>query len=95
LPLEKDAVLAKAYLEAMKDRVGVLSGSEKRSAVRIVNNLEDRMERYRQYAGPVGYWTLGVVFYTERAEQVELLSHEILGEYRTAPRRTGPNHAFT
>ena len=81
LPLEKDIILAKSYLESMKICLSDLSGSEKGSATRIVNNLENRIERYRHYKGPVGEWKLGIVFYTKCAEQVELLSQNILEEY--------------
>jgi hypothetical protein len=80
LPLEKDVTLAESYLENMKNRLSELSGSEKGSATRIVNNLEKRIERYRHHNRPVGEWLFRVAFYTECAEQVELLSHEILEE---------------
>ena len=81
LPLEKDVTLAESYLENMKNRLSELSGSEKGSATRIVNNLEKRIERYRHHNRPVGEWQFRVAFYTECAEQVELLSHKILEEY--------------
>jgi len=81
LPLEKDVTLAESYLENMKNRLSELSGSEKGSATRIVNNLEKRIERYRHYNRPVGEWQFRVIFYTKCAEQVELLSHKILEEY--------------
>ncbi len=81
LPLEKDVTLAESYLENMKNRLSELSGSEKGSAIRIVNNLEKRIERYRHHNRPVGEWQFRVAFYTECAEQVELLSHKILEEH--------------
>lgn len=81
LPLEKDVALAESYLENMKNRLNELSGSEKGSATRIVNNLEQRIERYRHNNRPVGEWQIRVAFYTECAEQVELLSHKILEEH--------------
>jgi hypothetical protein len=81
LPLEKDVTLAESYLENMKNRLSELSGSEKGSATRIVNNLEKRIERYRHHNRPVGEWLFRVAFYTECAEQVELLSHKILEEH--------------
>src|SRR5262245_7911625 len=49
LPLEKDAALAKSYLESTKNRLGELADSEKGSATRIVNTLEKRIERYRHH----------------------------------------------
>lgn len=81
LPLEKNVMLAESYLENMKDCLSELSGSEKGSAIRIVNNLERRIERHRHYNRPEGEWQVRVVFYTKCAEQVELLSHKILEEH--------------
>lgn len=87
LPIEKDVMLAKSYLESMKNRLGGLLSSEKGSVTRMVNNLEKRMERCRNYTGPVGEWQLGIVFHTKSAEKVELLSHKILEDYldKSAP----------
>lgn len=79
-PLEKDVALAESHLECMKRSISELSGSEKGSATRIVNNLEKRIERYRHHNRPAGEWQFSTAFFTERAEQVELLSHEILAE---------------
>ncbi len=81
LPLEKDVELAESYLDNMKNHLGKLSDSEKGSATRIVNNLEKRIERYRNYNRPVGEWQFRIAFYTECAEQVELLSHKILEDH--------------
>jgi DNA-directed RNA polymerase subunit RPC12/RpoP len=81
LPLEKDVELAESYLDNMKIRLSKLSGSEKGSASRIVKNLEKRIERYRNYNRPVGEWQFRIAFYTECAEQVELLSHKILEDH--------------
>jgi len=80
LPLEKDVALAESHIQYIKNRHSELSGSEKGSATRIVNTLEKRIERYRHHNRPVGEWLFRVAFYTECAEQVELLSHEILAE---------------
>lgn len=80
LPLERDVTLAEAHLENMKNRLSELSGSEKGSVTRMVKNLEKRIGLYRHQNRPVGEWQLKVAFYTERAEQVELLSHEVLAE---------------
>ena len=78
LPLERDVVIAELYLENLKTSFGELSGSERGSATRIAGNLEKRIELYRNHEKPVGTWEIGAIFYTERVEQVELLSHEIL-----------------
>lgn len=80
LPLEKDVALAESHLKNMKKSLSELSGSGKGSATRIVRNLEKRIGLYRNHDQPVGKWQISTVFYTERAEQVELLSHEILAD---------------
>lgn len=87
LPLERDIALAELRLRDMKDRHGELSGSERGSVTRMIKTLEQRVERYRHYERPVGVWQFSVGFYTACAEQVELLSHEILAERldKTAP----------
>ncbi len=81
LPLEKDVEFAESYLDNMKNRLSKLSGNEKGSASRIVKNFEKRIERYRNYNRPVGEWQFRIAFYTECAEQVELLSHKILEDH--------------
>ena len=80
LPLKKDVALAESYLVGLKGRHGGLSASEKGSVTRIINTLERRIELYRRYERPIGVWQFSVAFHTESAEQVELLSHEILAE---------------
>lgn len=79
-PLEKDTALAELHLEKLKTCLGEVSSSEKGSVVRKINTLEKRIEFYRHYERKVGVWQLNSSFYTECAEQVELLSHEILAE---------------
>jgi len=81
LPFERDVTLAVSCLENMKNRLNELSGSEKGSATRIVNNLEKRIERYRHYNRPDGEWQFRVAFYTKCSEQVELCSHKILEKH--------------
>jgi DNA-directed RNA polymerase subunit RPC12/RpoP len=81
LPLEKDVSLAEEYLENLKKNHSKLSGSEKGSTTRIVNNLKNRIELHRNHDQPIGMWKINTVFYTESAEEVELLSHEILADY--------------
>ncbi len=80
LPLEKDVLIAESHLERLKQALHELSGSEKGSAARKLKNLEKRIELYRDYHQPVGIWQFSTAFYTNCAEQVELLSHEILAE---------------
>jgi len=80
LPLEKDVALAESYLVNLKDRLSLLSGSKKGSVTKIIKTLEKRIAMYRHYERAVGVWQLSTVFYTECAEQVELLAHEILAE---------------
>ena len=80
LPLEKEVALAETHLERMRLRLCALSGSEKGSATRKIKTLERRIGLYRVHDRAVGAWQLSTAFYTECAEQVELLSHEILGE---------------
>jgi len=80
-PLEQDLTVAESYLEKMKNRLSEISGIEKSSVTRIVNNLEKRIERYRQRIQPEGEWQFRVIFYTKCAEKVEALSHRILDEH--------------
>lgn len=81
LPLEKDVALAESHLENIKNRLSELSGSEKGSVARIIKTLEKRLILYRNLERPVGMWQLNTAFYTDCAEQVELLSHEILVDH--------------
>src|SRR5205814_252710 len=80
LPLEKDVLIAESHLEALRQARHKLSGSEKGSATRKLKRLEERIALYRDYHQPVGRWRFSTAFYTKCAEQVELLSHEILAE---------------
>jgi hypothetical protein len=87
LPLERDITLARAHLEKLKLQLAETSGSEKGSVMRKLKNLDKRIRLRRQYNRSIGSWRIGTVYYTESAEQVELLSHEILIEHldRSAP----------
>jgi hypothetical protein len=87
LPVEKDVSIAEAHLEKLKKRHSELSGNERASATRMIRNLERRVELYRHHARRVGAWQFRIAFLTKCAEQVELLSHEILAEHldRQAP----------
>ncbi len=81
LPLEKDVTLAESHLKSLKSLLNNLSGSEKNSVTRIINNLEKRIEKYRYHKQLVGKWEFRIAFYTKCAEQVELLSHKKLEKY--------------
>jgi hypothetical protein len=81
LPLEKDVTLAQSHRESIIVRLGQLSASEKGSAIRMVNTLEKRIERYRYYRPSIGKWQFGVAFYTGGVAEVELLAHKILAEH--------------
>ncbi|MEE9411821.1 MAG: hypothetical protein V3V22_02090 [Methylococcales bacterium] len=80
LPLEKDTSLAESHLESMKIRHNELSGSEKGSITKMIKTIEKRIELFQNREYPVGLWQLSTTFYTDCAEKVELLSHEILGD---------------
>jgi DNA-directed RNA polymerase subunit RPC12/RpoP len=85
--LEHDTSLATDHLEYLKREVEQLSGTEKASMVRRINKLEERLFLRSQHQRAVGRWNIGTVYYTDCAEQVELLSHEYLAEHldRHAP----------
>jgi hypothetical protein len=74
LPLEGDLTLAKSHVDNLKVRLS------EASVTRRLNTLEERIMLRRQYSRAVGVWQIGTVFYTECAEQVELLSHGFLKE---------------
>jgi hypothetical protein len=80
LPLEKDVALADSYRGNIINRLDQLSGSEKGSAIRIINTLEKRIQRYRHYHRPVGEWQFRVAFYTGGVAEIESLTHKILAE---------------
>ena len=81
LPLEGDIALAKAHVANLKLRVGEASGNDKGSMMRQIKTLEERVRLRRQHSRAVGIWKIGTVYYTECAEQVELLSHEFLADH--------------
>lgn len=80
LPLEKDVALAESHLEQLRTQLDELASSAKGSVARKIKTLEKRIGLYRHHGSPVGAWQLSAAFYTECAEQVELLTHEILAE---------------
>ena len=86
-PLERDVTLAEELLEDLKGQLSELSGSRRGSVTRRIGTLEMRIERFRDYKWPAGTWQSHTEFVTERAEEVEKLAHEILGDRldETAP----------
>jgi hypothetical protein len=80
LPLERDVSLAESHLRGLELRARGLSGSELGSTTRRIAKLKERIARYRDFAAPVGDWSISTTFSTESAERVELLSHELLEE---------------
>lgn len=89
LPLETDVSLAESHLEEMKKSILALTGTEKGSTTRKINALEKRIKKYQHHFShrPVGNWQFKIAFYTESANQVEMLAHEILAPHldKTAP----------
>lgn len=81
LPLEKDVRTAESHLERLRQALHQLSGSEKSSVTRQTKTLEKRIELYRDYQLPEGIWQFSTAFYTDCADHVESLSHEILEEH--------------
>lgn len=86
-PLEADVSLAETHMTSLQSKLQQVSGSEKGSISRKIKTLERRIEQYRHHCRPIGSWRISTVFYTERAEQIELLAHEFLADHldRTAP----------
>jgi hypothetical protein len=77
-PLEKDVAFAEAQLLMLRGRLSELSSHERGSATREIKTLERRIELHRRRDRVSGGWRLRAAFYTQQAERVELLSHEIL-----------------
>ena len=86
-PLEHDTILATEHLSDLKLRLDHLVGTEKASVARQIKKLEERLLLRDQHKRAVGKWNIATVYYTDCAERVELLSHEILEAYldRSAP----------
>ena len=86
-PLEREVTLAEELLEGLRGQLGGRSGTRRGSITRRIRVLEKRIERFRDYKWPAGRWMPHTRFVTERAEEVEKLSHEILGDRldETAP----------
>ena len=80
-PLERDVSIAESYLGDLKLRHSSSTSTEKGSLTRMIKNLEKRIELYRHLELPVGKWQIGVVFYTDNADAVESLTHQILAKH--------------
>lgn len=80
-PLEKDVSLAETYLMELEINHKQLTGTEKGSKTRIINNLKKRIDLHRNHKVPVGIWQLHTSFFTNRAGEVELTAHEILSTH--------------
>lgn len=72
-PLEKDVTFAEAHLKNIKSCKGL--------DTRIINTLEKRIKKFRNYNHPLGEWQHSVIYYTDHAEAVEKLSHRILEKH--------------
>ena len=81
LPLEKDVSLAETYLKELKRNHKQLAGTEKGSNTKIINNLTKRIKLYSYHKESVGIWQFHTAFFTKRAGEVELTTHEILSNY--------------
>ena len=84
LPLEGSVEVAESYLEALKNQIGKLSGTEKGSVSRKIRTLEGRIQKYRHYNLPVGEWQFRVAFYTQGVAEVESSAHRILAKHLDA-----------
>jgi hypothetical protein len=80
-PLEREVLLAQKYLEGMKERLEGLAGTAKGSANRKIKTLERRIAMPRHHELSRGTWQHRATVFTECAEEVELLSHTILGAH--------------
>lgn len=81
LSLEKDTSLAKAYLEELKVSYEELTGSEKNSNTRKINKLEERIKKFENFIRPLGVWKINTVYSTNRAEEVERKSHQLISSF--------------
>lgn len=81
LPFEKNSSLAISYLIELKNKHGVLIGSNKGSNSKQINTLEDRIRRFQAFDRLLGKWKVNTIYQTNSAEDVELRSHKILSEY--------------
>ena len=79
--LENDVSLSERHLGYLRSQANSVSGSEKGSLTRKISTLEKRINQYRNHVRPVGSWSISTVYYTECAEKVELLTHELLAEF--------------
>lgn len=87
LPMERDVTLAEARLAELEAKHDRLKGSEKGSSTRIIKCLKDRIEKYRGWKKPDGFWEIAETYETDCAEAVELEVHKLLADHldRNAP----------
>ena len=87
LPMERDVTVAEKHLHALKAQLSQLSGTRRGSLTRRINTLTARIDRFRDYAWPVGMWYSHTQFGTYRFEAVEKRAHQILSDHldETAP----------
>jgi len=78
--LELDVTLAQERLENLRAQLSERSGTRRGSITLRIRTLEKRIERFRDYKWPAGSWQSHAEFRTERAKDVEKLSHEILAD---------------
>ena len=77
-PLERDVRVAQKYLASMQARLHGLTGVAKASATRVVKTLVRRIAMPRHHELAIGEWVHRATVFTERAEEVELLSQKFL-----------------
>lgn len=80
-PLESDQSLAESYLVELRQKQCELSGAEKGSVTRMINNLQERIQRFRHLKTPVGEWRVALVFLTRNEAEVEKRTHHLLKDY--------------
>ena len=87
LPLERSITLAQTYLKDLKEQISELSGSKKGSIARKIKTLKKRISLYQDYQSKTGQWHFYAAYITDRAKDVESLSHKILEDFldTTAP----------
>lgn len=80
-PFEQDSSIAEAHLALLQKRLAYLTGVSRGSVTRKIATLERRIRSGRHQHNAVGTWELHTTFFTERAEEVEALSHQILASH--------------
>jgi len=81
LPMEKDTVIAEAYLKSLIKDMSQLTGSAKPAMGNSIANLRKRVELYQAYQPPIGLWKLNTTYWVDHATGVEKHAHEVLANY--------------